>query len=484
VDENRINLSVCMIIRDESERLPRVIESVRPIADEVIVVDTGSTDDSIAVAEGLGAAVIRHVWQDDFAEARNTSIEAAHGDWILCIDADEFVPAESLDKIREAMSADGDAYFVRIESAARSSAGKCFVNFFPRLFRKMDGVRFEGRVHEQIFPSLERAKARVLVSEIVLGHTGYDLSAKQLAEKARRNADLLLRESDNRPDDPLVLYHLGEAYSMMDDYGGAIEFYEKALGVGRLPKEILCALYQNLGSALVKQRRYEEAIIRLRKALKVDPSLLTAHLVIASALFGMGKFDRAEAEILSYISRTQDANRGRRLRLGYEPEIGSALVLLAKCRLARGDLEKAREALTDAIGLDGGLGDAHILLGKIAFEELRFGQAVTHYEAARKTAPPDERLYFELARSYVACGSTDKAAELIEVAVREGLESAPLLRCLGILRIKKKDYAGAVEAYKESLCLEPDDSESRRRLAGLLHIMGDDESAREYITVE
>jgi tetratricopeptide (TPR) repeat protein len=472
-----------MIVRNESERLRTAIESVKAIADEIVVVDTGSSDDTIPLAEALDARVASHEWHDDFSEARNLSIEMAGGDWILCLDADELVPAESREKILDAISGEADAYFVRIESAMRSGAGRCFVNFFPRLFRKMEGIRFEGRVHEQIFTALERSGARVEVSDIVLLHSGYDLAAEELAGKARRNADLLLRELDTRPDDPLIRFHLGEAHTMMGECDRAIPYYEEALSKGRLPDEITAAVLQNLGSALVKQGRYDDAIARLTRALEINPSLLTAHLVIASSLFGMGKFERAEREISAYISKNRRTRRSLGLRLGYEPEIAPALVLLAKCRLARGEMGQAREALTDALGLDNSLEDAHILLGKIAFEELKFGQAAVHYEKALETGPPDERLYFELARSYVACGSTDKATELIGRALEEGIRSPQILKCLGILKIKKKDFSGAIETYKEILHLEPADSESRRRLAGLYHILGNDEAALEYVTV-
>ena len=89
-------LSVCMIVRDEEVNLRRAIESVRDFASEVIVVDTGSRDRTVEIARSLGAKVSTHVWQEDFSLARNVAIEAASGDWILSLDADEWLDAKAV----------------------------------------------------------------------------------------------------------------------------------------------------------------------------------------------------------------------------------------------------------------------------------------------------------------------------------------------------------------------------------------------------
>ena len=153
---DRPTLAVCMIARNEGTRLPIAIASIRNIADQVIVVDTGSTDDTIEQARSLGAQVVEYTWQDDFADARNRSLAEADSDWILCLDADERLTPESESKLLQALSGKAGAYMVRIESRVDSTAGKIFVNFFPRLFRNVQGARFEGKVHEQVTPSLER----------------------------------------------------------------------------------------------------------------------------------------------------------------------------------------------------------------------------------------------------------------------------------------------------------------------------------------
>ncbi len=479
--ENHNKLSVCMIVKDEAERLPRALESVRRIADEIVVVDTGSSDDTVSVAESFGAKVIRSKWEDDFSQARNVSLSNAQGGWILCLDADEYVPPEAEAKILAAITREADAYFVRIESDMDSAAGRVFVNFVPRLFRNMHGVRFQGRVHEQVSPSLEKLGARIEISDIVFKHSGYAISEAEEIQKARRNAQLLAEDLALNPDDPLVLFHLGEAYSMMRQFGEAVSAYRKSIKAGSLQPEIASVVHQNLGAALIKLKEYDAAMSQLRRAVKINPQLLTVHLVLASALFGIKRFDRAEAEILTYIEKAQEKRKGVELKLGREPDIPCALVLLAKCRLAMGDLDRAREVLEDAVSRDPELRDAHLLLARIAFEQARFGAAVSHYSEAAKYYPDEETLYFELSRAHLARGSVEKAAETIEQAIAAGLESAGLFKCLGVLKIKQQDLEGAVSAYEKALNLDPADREVRRRLAGIYRILGRDQEAQNYL---
>ena len=478
----RKGLSVCMIVRDEAGDLPAALWSVKRIADEVVVVDTGSTDDTPQLAASLGARVLHYAWTDDFAAARNVSLGAAEGEWILYLDADEIVPPESEPKILRAISGKADAYFVRIESGVDSSAGKLFVSFYPRLFRNMDNLKFEGRVHEQIYPSLERLGARVEVSDIAIKHSGYAAGGDELAAKARRNAVMLEQQLAEKPDDALAMFHLGEARSMLAEHEAAITCYEGALKVPRLPQVITGVVLQNLGGSFVKLKMYDEALTRLKKALRVDPGLLTAHLVMASALFGMRQFGKAEKEILTYIAKSQEDPKKAKLMLRHEPDLPVALVMLAKCRLAQGDNQKAEEHLKDVLRVSPSNADAHMLLGRLAFEALRFGDAAKHYEAALKASAGASRLYFELAKTYVAAGVDDQAVAAVEAGLAAFPADIELLRCLGVLKIRRKDLEGAARTYQRALAVDPADAESKRRLAGLYHLLGRDDAAREILT--
>ncbi len=472
-----------MIARDEEENLPRALESVRDLAAEIVVVDTGSVDATQEIAASFGARVIEHPWNDDFSEAKNVALDNAAGDWILFLDADEYVCPESKGEIAAAMAGEADAYFVRIESEVRSGAGRVFVNLLQRLFRNGKGIRYEGAVHEQIDSSLVRIGARVEMSRIVLKHTGYGLKSAEFEAKLRRNLGILRKVLDDRPDDAVSWFHAGEAHAMLGDCGAAVAAYEKALESGRLPAEFVPVVKQNLASSLIRKGAYERAMRLLSEAVEMDPGLLTVHMLLASALFGLGKYERAEREIMTYISRAQGPAKISVPLLGFKEDIPAAMVLIAKCRLARGDVDKATEVLKDAVKAAPDLADAHVLLGRIAFENMDFPGAASRFEKALELMPFEERLYFELARSYMAAGATDRAAECIERALARGIESAGLLRCLGLIRVKQQDFEAAVSAYEGALRLEPGDAEAARKLAGLHHVLGRDDVAREYLTI-
>ncbi len=483
MNPNEKRLTVCMIARNEEENLVRALDSVRGLADEVIVVDTGSTDGTRRVAESFGAAVIDHEWNDDFAEARNVALDNATGEYVLFLDADEHVSPESRGKVLSAIAKGADAYFVRIESDVRSGAGRKYVNLLHRLFKNNKAIRYEGAVHEKIDASLKRIGAAVEASEIVIVHSGYGLDPCRMRSKLERNLRILKRMLVENPEDAVSLFHLGETLSMLGNHEEAVAAYEKSLAIQGLPREIRPVAIQNLASSMIKVGKHEEALRLLRRVQELDPALLSVHLLVGSALFCLKKFERAEQEILTYVSKVRAGHKSTSGLLGFEADVPTAMVLIAKCRLAAGDIEKANEVLKDAVALDGDLADGHILLGKIAFEKMDFTRAVPRFERAIELVPHEERLYFELARSYMAAGAADRAQETIEMALARGLESAGLLRCLGLLRVKREDFEGAVSAYSQALEIEPGDPDARRMLAGLHRKLGNDAAAAEYLTI-
>lgn len=464
-------LSVCMIVKNESSNLPVAIESIRAVADEIVVVDTGSTDDTREVATKLGARVVEYPWDGSFSSARNRAIDEARLEWILFLDADETLDPDSCQEISKAIQQDADAYWVSIESPVRAKAGKVFVNAFPRLFRKLEGVRFEGRVHEQILPSLQRLGAKIRGSKIRIRHSGYDLSKDQLEAKLRRNLDLLHAEIEANPSNVTALFHMGETQSLLGNYQEAVRYYRLALSGEDLPAEAKAVCHQNLASALIKLQQYGEALNQVRMAEGLNPDLLTTRLVKASALFGLKRYDDAEQEIFDYVRDAQKRKRAAIFRLDFNPDIASALVLIAKCRLAKGDWKGAESALSEALKLDRNA-EASVLLGRICFERMQFSKAVVHFKDAVEMVGDDEELYFELAKAYVACGALEQGIKVMEEAKNSIQVSASFLKCLGLLRIKARDLEGAIQELEEALKIDPQDDDARRKLAGLYHRVG------------
>ena len=151
-----IRLSLSMIVKNEEQFLDGCLESVRGVADEIVVADTGSTDGTVAIANRHGGKTIHVPWEDDFSSARNESLRHCTGEWVLYLDADERLVAGQESIISELLgNKSAAAYNVIVRNTLSLPSGTSVQRMpYPRLFRRTAGVRFEGRVHEQIAPAI------------------------------------------------------------------------------------------------------------------------------------------------------------------------------------------------------------------------------------------------------------------------------------------------------------------------------------------
>lgn len=216
------SIAAVLIARNEARCIVRCLDSVRPFVDRIVVVDTGSSDDTVALARKSGAEVHRLDWPHDFAAARNHALDRADADWNLIIDADEWI-ASGGEALR-AWCAGGERLgrvcihsVFDAEAAADGSATRSWISrLLPR------GVRFRGRVHEQAVSDLPRERL-----ELHFGHDGY-LDA-QMAGKSDRNRPLLLADLQDHPGDPYIAYQLGKEAEGRDRFAEACDWYGQSL---------------------------------------------------------------------------------------------------------------------------------------------------------------------------------------------------------------------------------------------------------------
>lgn len=227
------SISLCMIVRDEARTLPRCLESVREVVDQVCVVDTGSVDGTARIAAQYGAVVADEPWHDNFAAARNLSLALASEDWALVLDADEWlelgpggaaaVRRALVDFARRNPRAIGRVQVRNLEGErelSRVSIGR----FFPL----RAGVAYSGRIHEQLrAPNGERWPQ--IDCDVTILHDGY--AAEQLASKRKltRNLALLERWTAEAPEDGYAWYQLGRTLGMKGDHEHALEALRHAL---------------------------------------------------------------------------------------------------------------------------------------------------------------------------------------------------------------------------------------------------------------
>lgn len=214
-------LSVCFIARNEEKNLPRALASVRGIADEVIVADTGSTDRTVQIAQEAGAVVCHFPWCDDFSAARNFAISHARGDWILWMDADEELLPESVDELRASLDRkDALAFFLRFHDLKNPERLDYYTTMWHlRLFRRRDDLRYQGRCHPDFRPEIGEIEAktglRVQYSSITIRHYGF--TSELQPAKLRRAVRLLELELKDRPGQLYYLIEYGRTLAMLED---------------------------------------------------------------------------------------------------------------------------------------------------------------------------------------------------------------------------------------------------------------------------
>ncbi|CAG7649201.1 hypothetical protein PAESOLCIP111_05815 [Paenibacillus solanacearum] len=222
-------LGVHLIVRDEEERLPRCLDSVRTLADELIVVDTGSADQTIEIARSYGAKIITVPWEDDFARARNVALAYGEAEWVLYLDADEVL--ENAGSIKEMLrQTEAEAFWVQIDNMTGEQMEHRLVHRSARLFRNRSHVRFDGRIHEQAIPSILSGKPGAIIetSGLRIVHDGYLPARMEQKQKLQRNMKILRRVVEEHPDDPFHLYNIGVAYYQLGELEQAADALERS----------------------------------------------------------------------------------------------------------------------------------------------------------------------------------------------------------------------------------------------------------------
>ncbi len=409
----RPRLSLCMIVKNEAKHLPRCLASVRGVVDEMVVVDTGSTDDTAAVAERLGARVYHYAWCDDFAAARNVAVSHARGEWILMLDADEALAGEARRRLRGLLTDDRfAAYLVNIRSPLKDARGQAAViNAWPRLFRNRPDIRYEGRVHEQISPSIARMGGMVARTDLVIDHLGYHQDFTDQQAKQARNLALLEKQRAEHPDDPMVLFHLGEALGIGGRIEEAAEAYRRAVTRPDMPRQNAAVAYRGLANCLLRLGDYPGVIVACREAVALDDGYALPRLLAAMALCRLNRPAEAIEELDTYLRLTAQSRPEAQRVLEHESSPGFALALKGDCLLGLGLREEAETAFREAVRRQPDAPEGHMGLGRLYSLRGEFAEAVSAFERAKTLFRDLPRGHLALAEAYIAQKQWGKALE-------------------------------------------------------------------------
>ncbi len=418
------NLTLCMIIRDEQEMLPDFLNSVTDLWDEFLVADTGSTDDSVQLLEAAGAKVIHFPWIDDFAAARNASLEPAHGRWILFLDADERPTPELIGQIRELLD-DPEAGAATLILRNQWPDGTRRDSALLRLFRNDPAIRFQHRIHEDVstgvrhFLQANNLKLRHLSG--VVQHLGYLREMVIGRDKKTRDLELLHQSLKTDPGDFYCWFKILEIARFWNDLSLWKETAQKSAELlGQVTKKEKTDLRQRSFSgefaALVAQGLAYSNEDRLRwldaSADFAAPSNAW-QLRRGLLLENVGRLDEAERAFSSCLqTNPHDPGQSSSIR----PRLG-----LCRLALAQGNPDRANDQVKQACA-DSPV-DAEALLAAVTILPMTDPEnQPRHFVDQHLTNHPEAAL--DLARALVGTGQVEPAGGILASLAQDNADAA------------------------------------------------------------
>lgn len=256
-----MEISVCIITKNESEQLDKMLAVLSRYPFELVIVDTGSSDNSVEVARRYSSSVYEYEWNNNFSDARNFSINKAANDMVLILDTDELPTDIDYKKLAE-MAQNNPDKVGRVERINVFTRNKEKNVNRERVNRFFDRRKFgyKGSIHEQI-ERIDGKPYDTYEIPVTLEHSGYDGTPEEIRKKALRNIELLKKELELK-DDPYILYQLGKSYYMIGEYEEALEYFEKATSYDLEPRlEYVEDLVVSYGYTLINTRRMNQALM-------------------------------------------------------------------------------------------------------------------------------------------------------------------------------------------------------------------------------
>jgi glycosyltransferase involved in cell wall biosynthesis len=351
-----MSISFCLIARNEQNNIERVLRSIRPVADEIILTDTGSTDATIRLARQFGPKISHYTWDDDLSAARNFSFSQAKSDWIFWIDADEEFLPESADELRRCLSRD-DVFAFLILRQDLSDLNRLDLYsemWLPRLFRRHKDIHLIGRHHEHFEPPLPDLAAQqgqtVEGSSIRIRHYGF--AGPKRADKFHRDIKLLELELKERPGQLYYQVELYRTLLLLNDKRWKSVLDEAAANLlphtneNQPPTQQAALMFETLLQLPENQLPNGFSRTKLRSlADKWFPRSAPILWILAKQDYEQGRFESAEMRLRKLIQMGKDHSYDK--AVGFDPRIiaGEAKLNLAVCLIRQAKLKEAQELL-------------------------------------------------------------------------------------------------------------------------------------------
>lgn len=293
-----MQISLCLIVKNEADNIKQCLENLIHVVQQIIIVDTGSTDNTVELAQSYGAEIYNYEWNDDFSAAKNFALDYANGDWIIFLDADEYFSNETVANIPKLIQLYGsscDGFLTQMANIDVDRNNMILDEFFTtRIFRNDKNMRYVGRIHEQINNLSGRKNAwyKIEPNKIKLYHTGY--STHVIQQKCARNLKLLQEEFNENQENIDLYRYFADVYYGLGKYDQAIEFAQKDIDTGRKEMSYASRSYRVLLNSLRIQKKDFSIIEKaLQKAMRDFPELPDFYAEYGLLLFTNNSYDQA-----------------------------------------------------------------------------------------------------------------------------------------------------------------------------------------------
>ena len=295
----KLKISACYIVKNNADDLKISLESIYKSVDEIIVVDTGSTDSTVDVAKNFGAKIFYREWDDDFSAPRNLALEKAAGDWIIFLDSDEFFTNVTKKNIRPAIEQlekfKKSGLLIHLVNIDKNDGNKILdTNFVMRAFKNKKNLHYVGKIHEEIrdgeniLSDITFAPPNILT----IYHTGYSESLNKT--KAERNLKMLLAELEETKEPQRIYGYIAECYNGLEDFENAEKFARLDIGSSGEQKIFSSRSYRIILSILAKDlSRTDEREKFATLAVKDFPALPEFTAELAECFAQRGDFKNA-----------------------------------------------------------------------------------------------------------------------------------------------------------------------------------------------
>lgn len=408
-------LSVAMIVKDEEAHLPACLSSVRGLWDELVIVDTGSKDRTVAIAEAEGARVFYQAWSGDFSHARNRSLMECKGRWIFWLDADDVLLPEDRAQIRKLVESNEPrkAYALLVKNSQDQGLTGAVFNQI-RIVPNLQQIRFEGKVHEQLTPALQGLGIPIEFLPYRVIHTGYT-DPETVKQKQTRNLELMLSDLEMNPQklNAMKLFAVGNSYLDLGNFAQATEWYRKAMKqaerIGE-DRHILEILPIKLAECASNQGNREDGLAMVNEYLAHNPLQPNGIYLRAQLQEALGKMDMAAQDYGCLMFFQEQTTL---LPVDFQQIRIRACKFLGDYWIRKGQQQLALEMLRLGVAVGKGQTAAGLKIASLYFDHEQYSACLGILEFGKRFAESPQVL-LSLGLAYIMLDDVDSALQILE----------------------------------------------------------------------